>query len=124
MDASAAVAALRGPGPAREALRDDRVVVPHLIDAEVLNALRRAVRVGDVSPGDGTAAIRVWAALGVLRVSTVGLIQRIWQLRENVSAYDATYVALAETLECPLMSADAGIAGAPGIRCEVVVVPR
>ncbi|MBA2239982.1 MAG: PIN domain-containing protein [Solirubrobacterales bacterium] len=48
----------------------------------------------------------------------------MWQLRENLSAYDATYVALAEALGCPLITADARLSRAPGLRCPVTVVPR
>jgi predicted nucleic acid-binding protein len=54
----------------------------------------------------------------------VGLLDRMWQLRENVTAYDAAYVALAEALDCPVVTADARLSRAPGLRCTVTVVPR
>jgi predicted nucleic acid-binding protein len=54
----------------------------------------------------------------------VPLLARMWELRDNLSAYDASYVALAEALRCRLVTADARIAGAPGVRCAVTVVPR
>ena len=53
-----------------------------------------------------------------------GLLSRIWELRDNVSAYDATYVAVAEALEAPLVTADGRLARAPGPRCTVTVVRR
>jgi predicted nucleic acid-binding protein len=52
------------------------------------------------------------------------LLERIWELRENLSAYDASYVALAETLGCALLTADARLSRASGLRCPVTVVPR
>jgi len=59
-------------------------------------------------------ALGAWARLGMYRVTVVGLLERIWELRENLSAYEATYVAVAETLETPLLTADARLARAPG----------
>ena len=58
------------------------------------------------------------------RVGVGGLLGRIWELRDNVSAYDATYVGVAEALEAPLVTADGRLARAPGPRCTVVVVRR
>jgi len=52
------------------------------------------------------------------------MLERVWELRDNVSAYDATYVALAELLGCALVTADGRLAGAPNLRCSVTVVPR
>jgi len=52
------------------------------------------------------------------------LLERVWDLRENLSAYDASYVALAELLNCPLMTADARLSRVPGVRCSITVVPR
>ncbi len=62
--------------------------------------------------------------LGVVRHPVTGLLDRIWQMRENVSAYGASYLALAETLGCPLLTADARLSRVPGLRCPVTVVPR
>ena len=96
---------------------------PHLIDFEVASAFRRAARHGEMSEDGARRAVAVWASLGVGRHGAVGLLERVWELRDNLSAYDAGYVALAEALECPLLTADARIAGVPGIRCEVQVLP-
>lgn len=65
-----------------------------------------------------------WRRLGLRRHPAAGLLPRVWSLRENLSAYDATYVALAETLSCPLLTADARIATSPGVRCPVIIVRR
>jgi predicted nucleic acid-binding protein len=124
VDASAAVAALLNAGPARQALSDETLHAPHLVDSEVAQALRRLVLRGTVRAGDGWAALDSWRRLGVVRHSVSGLLGRVWELRENVSAYDASYLALAEALGCSLLTADARLGRAPDLRCPVTVVPR
>lgn len=124
VDASAAVSALLNAGPARQALAEERVHVPHLIDPEVANALRRGVGSSRIEPGDAWAALERWRRLGVSRYATVHLLARVWELRENLSAYDASYAALAESLDCALLTADARLGRCPGLRCPVTVVPR
>lgn len=123
-DASAVVLGLLNDGPARAKLRDEAVVCPHLVDSEVAHALRAQVLRGEVEAAPATRAIETWGQLGIERVGVVGLLGRIWQLRDNLSAYDATYVAVAEALEVPLLTADGRLARAPGPRCTVVVVRR
>lgn len=124
VDASAALAALLNAGAARRALADEQLHVPHLVDSEVASGLRRRVAAGEVRVEDAEAALRSWQRLGVTRYPVVGLLSRVWELRENVSAYDASYVALAELLDCALLTADARLSRAPGTRCPVTVVPR
>ena len=124
LDASAAVSALLNAGDARTALADESVHVPHLIDAEIAHAMRRQVLGRSLSPDDGWLALDTWRRLGVIRHPLAGLLDRVWQLRENVSAYDASYLALAETLGCALLTADARLSRVPGLRCSVTVVPR
>ena len=124
VDASAAVAALLNAGPARTALSDEAVHAPHLIDSEVAQALRRLVLRGLLGADGGWAALDSWRRLGIVRHSVGGLLDRVWELRENVSAYDASYLALAEALGCSLLTADARLGRAPGLRCPVTVVPR
>jgi predicted nucleic acid-binding protein len=68
---------------------------------------------------DAMAALRSLRELEVERYPHVPLLARCWELRENVTAYDASYIALAEALGVPLLTADARLANAPGIRCEV-----
>ena len=124
VDASAAVLGLLNDGEARAKLRDEAVVCPHLADSEVAQALRAQVLRGEVGTVDATHAIEVWGRLGIERVGVQGLLGRIWELRDNVSAYDATYVAVAEALDAPLVTADGRLARAPGLRCTVMVVRR
>jgi predicted nucleic acid-binding protein len=124
VDASAAVLGLLNDGDARRRLADEHLAAPHLIDSEITSALRGRVQRDEITPQQGRAALRVWAQLGVDRFAAVGLLDRVWQLRNNLTAYDATYVAVAEALGCPLLSGDARLASAPGPTCPVTVVRR
>lgn len=124
LDASAAVLALLNDGDARRSLATGTVAVPHLADSEVVSALRARVLCGDIGAGDAGAALARWARLGLRRFGAVGLLARIWALRDNLTAYDATYVALAEALACELVTADARLARAPGPTCPITVVRR
>ena len=124
LDASAAVLALLSDGDARRSLANETVAVPHLADSEVAQAVRAQVLRGRVSADDAGAALAGWARLGVRRCGVVGLLARIWELRDNLTAYDATYVALAEGLRCELVTADARLAQAPGPTCSITVVRR
>ncbi|GAB3560692.1 type II toxin-antitoxin system VapC family toxin [Spelaeicoccus albus] len=124
LDASAALSALLNAGPARESVVSEQLHAPHLVDSEVASGLRRHVASGAVAVGDAWTALNTWRRLGLTRYPTYGLLERIWALRDNLSAYDAGYVALAESLNCALVTADARISRAPGIRCPITVVPR
>lgn len=95
---------------------------PHLIDAEVGHVLRRAVIRGDVPPATARAALDDLAGFPLRRAAHVGLLERAWELRANVSFYDGLYVALAERLELALLTLDARLAGAPGVQAEIVVL--
>lgn len=123
VDASAAVEALRGNPPARDVLSTSRVFAPHLVDAEVASALRGMTLGGLVSPDEGRRMMGVWPRLGIIRFAMHPLLTRVWELRENLSAYDAVYVALAEELGCALVTADARVARAAGTTCEIDVLP-
>lgn len=124
LDASAAVLALLNDGDARRALGSEAVAIPHLADSEVTHALRAQVLRGHVRADDAGAALACWGRLGLRRCGVVGLLPRIWELRDNVTAYDATYIALAEGLACELVTADARLAQAPGPTCAITVVRR
>ncbi len=124
VDASAAVLGLLNDGDARGYLAEGPFACPHLADSEIVHALRGQVHRGDVDAADAERAVATWARLGILRVPVAGMLGRIWELRENLSAYDATYVAVAETLETPLLTADARLARAPGVTCAITVVRR
>ncbi len=95
---------------------------PHLVDAEVGHVLRRAVARGEVGADAAGAALSDLARFPLRRAAHVGLLDRAWELRENMSFYDALYVALAERLDEPLLTLDARLATATGVRAEIVVV--
>jgi predicted nucleic acid-binding protein len=124
VDASLVVAALVDSGPdgrwAEEVLRSDGLAAPHLLPVETANVLRRAASAGQIS--DDVASL-AHSDLADLRVEYVGyepVAARIWDLRHNLSAYDAWYVAVAETLDAPLATLDRRLAAAPGPRCRFV----
>lgn len=97
------------------------MAVPALADLEVASVLRRAVMVGRLDDRRSAQALADLAALPLRRAPHTPLLDRIWQLRENLTVYDAAYVALAETLEVLLLTADRRLSTAPGIDCEVEV---
>lgn len=123
-DASAAVLALLNDGDARRSLASEPVAVPHLADSELAHALRAQVLRGHVDASQAGTALDRWTRLGLRRYAAHGFLDRIWQLRATLTAYDATYVALAEALGCPLVTADARLARAPGPMCVMTVVRR
>ncbi len=122
-DASVLVPALVDDGGsgalARERVLAAEVHVPALADVEVLSVVRRGVLAGRLTPERGAAALQDYADLAVERYPHLPLLGRAWQLRDSVSAYDAQYVALAELLDVPLVTADGRLARAPGLRCTV-----
>jgi predicted nucleic acid-binding protein len=93
----------------------------HLLDVEFAQVLRRLVREGTLTPRRAEEAIEDLAALRVTRYAPVLLLRRVWQLRQNLSAYDAAYVALAEELKAPLLTRDQRLAAAPGHRAVIEV---
>ncbi|CAB4907718.1 unannotated protein [freshwater metagenome] len=96
--------------------------VPHLVDSEITSGLRRRTLAGQLEPSAAWDALSTWQQLGMTRYPVVSLLDRIWDLRANVSAYDATYVALAEQLQCALLTGDHRLARAPGITCPVTTI--
>ncbi len=92
---------------------------PHLIDVEFLHALRRLVRVGALSAERASDARTDFADLALTRYPHQPLADRIWELRPNLTAYDAAFVALAESLGAPLITCDAPLAGAPGHGAQI-----
>lgn len=126
VDASVVVTALvddDADGDAsRTRLRGEDLTAPELIDLEVMSALRRAVSTSAVPPRRAALALDDLIAIPLLRAPHHPLLPRCWELRENLTPYDAAYVALAEALGTPLLTADARMASAPGIRCAVEVL--
>lgn len=105
------------------ALGGEEVAVPHLLDSEVTSVLRRLVLRGDLTVEQGDAAMAGFGRLDLERFPADWLRPRMWELRENLTAYDATYVALAEAVGATaLLTTDSRLAAAPGLRCIVRVV--
>ena len=127
LDASAVIELLLGTwaGAAvarRIAPSGESLHAPHLIDLEVAQALRRYARLGRMSEGRAVEALEDLADLDLNRYPHDVFMSRIWALRRNATAYDAAYLALAELLPAPLLTADARLAKIPGVRARVEVV--
>lgn len=123
VDTSAVLAALAGrPSPVglRERLAEDGDLhAPHLIDVEVIHALRRLVRTRHLTE-DRAVDIRTdLGDLAIRRYPHQPLADRMWELRHNLSAYDATFVALSEVLGVPLVTCDGRLATSPGHQAEI-----
>lgn len=99
------------------------LAAPHLLDAEVGQVLRRYVRRGELDVGAAREGLANLAALPVTRYPHLGLVERAFDLRANVTVYDGLYLALAEALQAPLLTADAGLVGVPGCAASVQLVP-
>lgn len=123
VDTSAILGVLIGrpgiPGLGDRMLSDGDLHAPHLLDVEFLHAVRRLVMAGALSEDRAADACHDFAELTILRYPHVALADRMWALRHNVSAYDAAFIALAETLEAPLVTCDARLARAPGHAARV-----
>ncbi len=115
----------------RESLLLDRVLesrdslhAPHLLDLEVLQVLRRYQRAGELSPARALQAIDDFRAMRIERYSHELLVERVWALRRNLTAYDAAYVALAELLDATLLTLDGRLARSPANRARIELAPE
>jgi predicted nucleic acid-binding protein len=96
---------------------------PHLLSVEVAQVLRRYVATGSVPANVALEALDDLAVLDIARYAHEPLLRRVWDLRANVTAYDATYIALAELLDAPLLTFDRRLAGTPGHGAVVELLP-
>lgn len=123
VDTSAVLAALAERTPDAELVQrlaeDGDLHAPHLIDVEILHALRGLVRGGKLSADRADDVRTDIADLAITRYGHEPLADRVWALRDNLTAYDAVFVALSEALEVPLITCDARVATAPGIAVEL-----
>lgn len=127
VDASVLANALADDGPdgavARRRLTDaDDLVAPDLIDVETTAVLRKRWIAGDLSDQRFSEAIDDLEDVDLTRYPTLPLMRRAFELRSNVTVYDATYVALAERLDCTLLTGDRRLAAAPMATCPVDVL--
>lgn len=102
--------------------RNESLHAPHLLDIEVTQVLRRYAGSGVATPERCQAALDDLADLPLTRYPHDFLLARVWELRGNLTAYDAVYVALAEALDSPLLTCDRRLANAPGNRAQISVV--
>ena len=99
----------------------ETLYAPHLLDVEIAQVLRRYARSGVISADRGAVALTDLADLPLNRYPHYVLLPRIWQLRHNLTAYDAAYLALAEALDAPLLTRDRALASVGGrVRVEVL----
>jgi predicted nucleic acid-binding protein len=124
VDASALVNAVTAPpgaGLRTTLARQPALHAPCLLDAEFVRALRHLEQRGQLTGREAVAGLRYLQVLPIRRHGMETLTPRMWQLRHNVTTYDAAYVALAEQLALPLLTSDARLASAAGLRCQVVL---
>jgi len=123
VDASVLVDALAGPTAhgeaARAILRGARLAGPEHLRVEVFHALRGLVRRGQLEPDVGRRAVERLGRLPLSTVPTADLLERMWDLRDNLTGYDAGYVAAAEHLDVDLITRDRALHAAPGVTCTV-----
>ena len=107
---------------ARLRLRGERLAAPYLIDIEVMSAWRRQSAAGILDARRAALALTDLQELPLRRFPHAPLMARCWELRDNLTVYDASYVALAELFEVTLLTADQRLARSPGLRCSVEVI--
>ncbi len=126
VDASVLVLVLGDDGAdgdaARARLRGEALAAPELLDLEVTSVLRKQRRAGAIDDRRAGLALTDLGAVPIDRAPHLPLLSRCWELRENLTVYDAAYVALAELLQVDLLTADRRLALAPGPRCGIEVL--
>ena len=126
VDAGVLVVALADDGDdgdvARARLHGESLVGPHLLDVEVVAAWRRLAAAGRLDGRRADLARTDLQQLPLRRVAHGPLLERCWELRDDLTTYDALYIALAEALDTVLLTTDGRVAGAPGPRCQIEVL--
>jgi Predicted nucleic acid-binding protein, contains PIN domain len=103
-----------------ERLGNEPLAAPHLLDSEVLSSLRPLTHTRELSESDAERALQTFTDMAIERHPAAPLRHRIWELRHNLSVYDATYVALTEALDATsLLTVDEPLLTAPGTRCRI-----
>ena len=127
VDSSAFIAAITGERPGGawvyEQLSNQPFVSTHLMPVEVYNTLRRMEISGELTPADAASARREFSEFTLELYPFAPYAERVWALRRNISAYDAWYVALAESLDCPLVTVDHRLSRASGPECVFALPP-
>jgi predicted nucleic acid-binding protein len=125
-DASVLAVALGDDGPAgdlaRARLRGERLTAPELVDLECISVWRKQMRTGHLDARRAALALADLTAIPLLRAAHRPLLARAWELRENLTVYDASYVALAEALDVTLLTGDVRLSKAAGPRCHIEVL--
>lgn len=98
---------------------DIDVQAPYLVDLEVISVIRRKVRAGEIDQHRAGLALKDLSDFQITRYPHVEFAHRIWELRDNVTVYDAVYIALAETLDCVFLTADRALARVAQLNCDV-----
>ena len=127
IDASVLVAALTDNGPegawAEEVLAEGNLVAPHFALVEATNILRRLELAGRLSRLEAGAAAQDLLRLDLALLPFAPFAERVWELRANITSYDAWYVAVAEEIDMPLATLDRALTAAPGPRCRFLAPP-
>lgn len=128
IDAAVMVTALADDGldgtRARARIGGDELAAPELLDLEVTSAFRKMIAADRLPVARAEQALADLVALPLRRASHIPLLGRCWELRANLTVYDAAYVALAEALGTRLLTSDARLAASPGPRCDIELVSR
>lgn len=126
VDASVIGPAVADGGPDgiryRQRLHTEQIAALDLLRIEVVSVIRRQLRVGTIDATQAEQAVTDLLDLPLTVYPTAPLLPRSWQLRENLTAYDACYIALAETLGCSFLTADSRLSRAPGPGCPIEVM--
>jgi predicted nucleic acid-binding protein len=101
---------------------EESLHAPHLIDIEVTQTLRRLVILKEITAARGKQALEDHLAVNIKRAEHKDLLERVWSLRDSITAYDAAYVVLAEILDCPLITCDAKLARSHGHKARIKLI--